>query len=321
MLKTDIIIGQHDHQYIVDEKWSKADSAKFPVNDCHEMVIDSANRLYLLTNETRNNILVYNLDGVLLNSWGNSYPGAHGLSIGREDNGDEFLLITDHERHQVIKTTLDGKELMILNYPKETGRYSDSAQYLPTETAVASNGDIFVADGYGLQYVIQYDKNGIYKNHFGGKGNADEQLDCVHGIAIDFRSSDEPVLIITSRNHNAFKSFTIEGRYLETINLPGSFVCRPVIKGKYLYAAVFRSVTNTNLNSGYITILNEHNQVISTPGGTAPYYVDGKLEVQHQQEKVFMHPHDVCVDDEGNIYVCQWKANKTYPIKLKKVIP
>lgn len=321
MLKTNIIIGHGEQQFIVDENWSKADSEKFPVNDCHEMVIDSAKRLYLLTNETRNNILVYNLDGVLLNTWGNSYPGAHGLSIGREENGDEFLLITDHERHQVIKTTLDGKELMVLNYPKETGCYPDSTQYLPTETAVAPNGDIFVADGYGMQYVIRYDKNGIYKSHFGGKGNANEQFDCVHGIAIDCRTGNEPTLIITSRNHNAFKRFTIEGRYLETINLPGSFVCRPVIKGKYLYAAVFRSATNMNLNSGYITILNEHNHVISTPGGTAPNYVDGKLEVQHQQEKVFMHPHDVCVDDEGNIYVCQWKANKTYPIKLKKVIP
>lgn len=320
MLKTAITIGHHDHQYIVDENWSKADPAKFPVNDCNEMVIDSAKRLYLLTNETRNNILVYNLNGDLLNAWGNAYPGAHGLSIGLEDDGDEFLLITDHDRHQVIKTTLNGEELMVLNYPEETGCYIEAEEYLPTETAVAPNGDIFVADGYGLQYVIQYDKKGIYKNHFGGKGNADEQFECVHGIAVDFRSGNVPTLIITSRNQNAFKRFTMEGNYIETISLPGSFVCRPVIKGKYLYAAVFRSTTNMNLNSGYITILNEHNQVISTLGGTEPHYTDGKLQTQHQQEKLFMHPHDVCVDDEGNIYVCQWKANKTYPIKLNKII-
>lgn len=273
MHNTDIIIGHNKHQYIVDENWSKADSAKFPVNDCHEMVIDSANRLYLLTNETRNNVLVYNLDGVLLNSWGNTYPGAHGLSIGRENNGDEFLLITDHERHQVIKTTLDGRELMILDYPVETGCYTKADEYLPTETAIAPNGDIFVADGYGLQYVIRYDKNGIYKSHFGGKGNATEQFDCVHGIAIDFRSGNEPTLTLTSRNHNSFKRFTMQGDYIETIHLPGSFVCRPVIKDKYLYAAVFRSENNMNLNSGYITILNENNQVISTPGGTEPIYL------------------------------------------------
>lgn len=42
------------------------------------------------------------------------------------------------------------------------------------------------------------------------------------------------------------------------------------------------------------------------------YQVSGK-------EKVFHHGHDVCIDDEENIYVCQWNANKTPPIKLKRI--
>jgi hypothetical protein len=71
------------------------------------------------------------------------------------------------------------------------------------------------------------------------------------------------------------------------------------------------------LNSGYITILDENNRVVSTPGGTAPVYQNNQLQPQHQQESVFMHPHDVAVDNNGNIYVCQWKALNTYPIKLK----
>ncbi|MEJ7829138.1 MAG: 6-bladed beta-propeller, partial [Segetibacter sp.] len=126
-------------------------------------------------------------------------------------------------------------------------------------------------------------------------------------------------LLITSRNHNAFKRFTLDGKYIETISLPGSFVCRPVIKGKFIYAAVFRSETNMNFGSGYITILDENNRVISTPGGTEPHYVDNKLQPQTQQSKVFIHPHDVCIDDDENVYVCQWKADKTYPIKLERV--
>ena len=28
---------------------------------------------------------------------------------------------------------------------------------------------------------------------------------------------------------------------------------------------------------------------------------------------------DVCIDDDKNIYVCQWNAEKTYPIKLERV--
>ncbi|WP_342645577.1 6-bladed beta-propeller [Mucilaginibacter sp. CSA2-8R] len=319
MTTPDIIAGHNQHQYIVDDNWGQLDVKLYPVTDCHEMMIDAANRLYMLTNNTNNNVLVYDLNGNLLNAWGTSYPGAHGLSISKEAD-IEYLYITDHDRHQVIKTTLTGAEVMVLNYPKETGCYTSANQYLPTETAVAPNGDIYVTDGYGLQYVIQYDKNGNYIRHWGGKGDAEAQFDCVHGIAIDNRNINRLQLVITSRNHNAFKYFTLDGQYLGATHLPGSFVCRPVIKGKYLYAAVFRSGHNMNLNSGYITILNEHNQVISTPGGTAPCYQSGILQPQQQAGPVFRHPHDVAVDDEGNIYVCQWKSGQTYPVKLKKVI-
>jgi hypothetical protein len=310
-------IGHNTHRYLVDSNWGKLNAEKYPVKDRHEMVIDSANRIYMLTNETHNNVLVYDLDGRLVNSWGHTYPGAHGLSIFKDD-GHEYLLITDHERHQVIKLTLSGEEIMVINYPFETGCYENRGQYLPTETAIAPNGDIYVTDGYGLQYVIQYNKFGEYIRHWGGRGDEEDKFSCVHGIAIDNRT-ENPTLIITSRNHNAFKRFTLEGEFIGKICLPGSFVCRPVIKGKYLYAAVFRSVNNMNVNSGYITILNEFDKVISTPGGTEPVYINDVLHRQQQQEKIFMHPHDVCVDDEGSIYVCQWKANKTYPLKLCKV--
>lgn len=312
-----ITIGHNKHRYRIDRNWGALDPEKFPVNDCHEMVIDASNRLYLLTNNVGNNVLVYNLNGHLLDSWGHLYPGAHGLSIFRED-GVEYLLIADHDRNQVIKTTLAGVKMMIINYPVETGCYNDRSQYLPTETAVAPNGDIYVTDGYGLQYVIQYDKAGKYIRHWGGRGNDSGQFDCAHGIAVDTRT--QPLsLLITSRNHNAIKRFTMDGEFIETICLPGSFVCRPVIKGAYLYAAVFRSTNNMKLHSGYITILDIHNKVISTPGGSSPVYDNGVLQLQYQEEPVFMHPHDVAIDDDGNIYVCQWKANKTYPIKLNRI--
>lgn len=272
----------------------------------------------MLTNHTRNNILIYNNDGQLTGSWGTTYPGAHGLSI-TEENGEQFLLITDIERHQVIKTTLSGREVMVLNYPKEIPAYQSAEQFNPTETAIAPNGDIYVTDGYGLQFVIQYNCKGQYIRHWGGAGNAADQFSCAHGIAIDARDASQPTLIITSRNHNAFKRFTLDGRYLSTIYLPGSFVCRPVIKDRYLYAAVFRSGSNTNFGSGYITILDEHHKVIATPGGSAPEYINNVLQPQHQESNIFIHPHDVCVDKDENIIVCQWKANNSYPVKLIRV--
>lgn len=312
------IIGHNQYRYKLISDWGNLNPSNFPVNDCHEMVMDSKGRIILLTNETKNNILIYNKDGSLLDYWGNDYPGGHGLSLHNE-NGREVLFICDHDRHQVIKTDLRGRVLMVIDYPKETGQYASAEQFKPTETAIAANGDVYVTDGYGLQYVVQYNYKGEYIRHWGGKGNGENQFDCVHGIVVDERNKEQPSLVITSRNHNCFKRFTMDGNYIESISLPGSFVCRPVIKGDILYAAVFRSGSNTNFGSGYITILDGDNKVVSTPGGSVPEYINGKLLPQYQQEKIFVHPHDVCVDDDENMYVCQWNSGKTYPMKLERI--
>lgn len=313
-----MIIGHYSHRYRVIEGWGDLDPGVYPVNDCHEMVVDCGERIWLATNECRNNILVYEKSGQIRGNWGHEYPGLHGLTLHEED-GREVLFLTDYERHEVIKTDLEGKVLLKIGYPVETGRYRSAAEFMPTETAIGPTGDIYVTDGYGLQFVIQYDRFGHYIRHWGGRGNGNDQFDCVHGIAVDNRIPGDPTLLITSRNHNAFKRFTLEGRYLDTIHLPGSFVCRPVIHGEYIYAAVFRSGSNRLEASGYLTILDRYDRVISSPGGTPPVYRNGRLEPQHQDVPVFIHPHDVCVDKEGNLYVCQWKAGKSYPLKLERV--
>ncbi|XHR94808.1 hypothetical protein ACFJIV_31940 [Mucilaginibacter sp. UC70_90] len=110
------IYGHGNMRYRMDKNWSKADSQKNPVNDCHEMVQDSKGRILLLTNETKNNVLIYNKSGKLLSTWGHDFPGAHGLTLFNE-NGTEVLFITDTVKHQVYKTTLDGRILMTIDVP------------------------------------------------------------------------------------------------------------------------------------------------------------------------------------------------------------
>ncbi|MEO1448292.1 MAG: 6-bladed beta-propeller, partial [Bacteroidota bacterium] len=70
---------------------------------------------------------------------------------------------------------------------------------------------------------------------------------------------------------------------------------------------------------GFVTILNKDDKVISNPGGTKPKYRKGELQLMLQETPTFMHCHDVCIDNDENIYVCQWNANKSYPIKLERV--
>src|SRR3546814_6482282 len=94
--------GQNGMTYKQVKGWGVLDNGKFPVNDCHEMVQDRRGRILLLTNETRNNVLVYDTGGKLPTSWGHDFPGAPGLTLAGEGQ-DEFLLITDTAKHQVYK--------------------------------------------------------------------------------------------------------------------------------------------------------------------------------------------------------------------------
>jgi DNA-binding beta-propeller fold protein YncE len=311
------VYGQNNKRYVLDTKWGTLDSSRYPVKDCHEMVQDKKGRIILLTNETKNNILVYNTSGKLLENWGHEFPGAHGLTLWSE-NGTEYLFITDTEKHQVYKTTMDGKILLTIDYPAETGVYKKKEEFVPTETTIAPNGDIFIADGYGAQYILHYDSKGKLLGFFGGRGAGDEHLDNAHGICVDYRNTT-PSLIITDRTRTCFKRFGFDGKLQEVISLPGACVCRPVIKGKYLYAAVLRSPNMDVNGSGFVTILDKDNKVVSNIGGTAPTYTNGVLQPMQQAEKIFVHPHDVCVDNDENLYVAQWNAGKVYPYKLKRV--
>lgn len=331
------IIGHGDFKYKVNKSWGNLDPAKTPVLNCHEMVQDSKGRLIMVTDEIKNNILVYDKSGKLLDYWGTRYPGGHGLTLSPE-GGEDFLFIADcgyyfgkdkkyhAQAGSVFKTTLNGDLVFALGHPATIGVYKKEEKFQPTEIAVAPNGDFYVADGYGSDYIIQYNHSGEYIRHFGGHNNSnpDHNLKNAHGVAVDLRNPVSPKLICTSRSDNSFKFFTLDGKYLETVKLPGAYVCRPVMNGDNIYAGVcwsnFKETGKMDGGkSGFVAILDKNNKVVSTPGGTKPEYKNGTLQPMFADGNIFYHGHDVCVDDEKNVYVCQWNADKTYPVKLERV--
>ena len=68
-----------------------------------------------------------------------------------------------------------------------------------------------------------------------------------------------------------------------------------------------------------LAVLDKNNKVISLPGGSQPNYKDGVLVPPVYDQKTFLNPHDVCVDNDDNLYIPQWNSNKTYPLKLTRV--
>lgn len=308
------VVGHGKYRYRINKKWGELDRSRFFIKDAHEMVQDKQGRFLLLTNDTRNNILIYGPGGNLIDSWGTTFPGGHGLTLN-EEGEEEFLYICDYERHQVVKTTLEGKELLTLSYPKEAGKqyYTEAKQYKPTETAIAPNGDIYVVDGYGRQNVIVYDAQGKFKFIFGGLTSFFN----AHGICLDNRNPDQPELLISGRAKNCLFRYTLEGKSVGEIPLHGAFINRAVIKGNQVYLSVLKSASDESGTSGFVMILDKHNQVISCPGGSDPE-TPRKIGF-HQTSNLFQHPHDVCVDKDENLYIPQWNSGGISPIQLIRV--
>ncbi|MEM7575015.1 MAG: 6-bladed beta-propeller [Bacteroidota bacterium] len=300
-------IGQGDFTYAVDKRWGEQNPEQYPVMHCHEMVMDHQGRLILLTTDRRNNILVYNKDGKVTNSWTHDLPEAHGLTIAGEGS-DQSLWITDCTAGRVLNVSLDGRIIRELVLP--SGIIPADKEYKPTETAISPNGDIYVADGYGSNLILHYDSLGRLKHHFGGP----EHFDCAHGIALDSRTA-EPTLLITSRTGNNFQRWTLGGEHLQTYETPGLWLCRPVIDGEHTYFAVIVTKDWWKYD-GMIAVLDKDMKVVSLPGGSPPPASQDFREVGY--DDTFLNPHDVCVDEDGNLYVPQWNSGRTYPIRLKR---
>ena len=134
-------------------------------------------------------------------------------------------------------------------------------------------------------------------NVFGGKGKEDSQFLNAHGICYDNRDKKNPSLLVSGRELNVLKRFSLDGKYMSSYKVPGALICRPVIHKKDIYFAVLKSKESPNSDSGFLLIINENNEVVSCPGATAPSYENNNLANLHQTIRLFQHPHDVCVDD------------------------
>ncbi|MEM1358868.1 MAG: peptidylglycine monooxygenase [Bacteroidota bacterium] len=339
----DGIVGHGEFRYKVHKDWADVNRYQTFITNCHEMVMDSKGRLIMIGDDPRNNIIVFDKSGKVLDQWGTMYPGGHGLTINNE-GGEDFLYIADsgfvptgtevkRQNGFVTKTKVDGTLLMMIGHPTTVGAYTPEMRFQPTETAVAPNGDIYVADGYGMNYILRYDRQGRFIQKFGGNNNADPNynLASAHGIALDTRDPNNPRLIVTSRAEAAFKYFTLDGKWLKTVHLNNMQACRAVIDDDQLYAGVcwshdFGKAREAGwdkpwlVQSGFTLVMDKNDQVISCPGGEQPIYQDGKLQrVAQNEAKTFYNGHDVCIDEDKNVYVCQWNGEFTPPIKLERV--
>ena len=312
------VLGQGSYRWKAVPGWGVLD-AETPVRDCHAMVQVKDGRIFLLTNHTKNNVIIYDKAGKLLGKWGTEYPGAHGFTLAIED-GVEVFYLTDHARHQFYRVALDGKVLRTWDYPQESGKYDSADQFNPTHVALSPDGGFIVADGYGKSWCHRYDAEGNYVKSFGGDQPGGANLDCAHGAWVDTRDGKN-LIWVTSRNESCIKRYTLDGEFVDMIELPGAkpnfivpfgeFSVIPHLEGNAGVEGMPRN--------GFVSILGPDLKIVSNLGSKVPDYDDKQPWLMGCDTKLFTFPHGLLIDDDESIYVAQWNSGNTYPIKLERV--
>ena len=312
------VLGHGEFKYRVVKDWGVLD-AETPVKNCHGLVCDNEGHIFLFNDHIKNNVIVYDKKGKLVHKWGTQFPGAHGLSIVTE--GDkEILFMTDLNTHKVYKATLDGKILNEWGWPEPTGKYAKEADYKPSWTLHLADGSFFVLDGYGKDYITHYGADGKFIKMFGGPEGGIVHWG-PHGGMADLRDPKDPTLLIAMSDQQYLLRLSLDGKKLAQIDIPGGNPRQIRLNKDHFYMAHLGDNWPKDKDCrGFVSVLDKDLKVVSNPGGTAPEYGDdGKLKPMKHQEEIFMHPHDLIVDDEGSIYVGQFASKNTYPIKLERV--
>lgn len=301
------ILGEGDHKYEVTHDWG-ALPASIKYGNTHGVCEDSQGHVYIhhtvnAASESHDTMVIFDANGKFVKSWGKEFiGGAHGLHI-RKEGSSEFLYLCDTKNGVVCKTTLDGEQVWKLGYPEQSEAYKPGAdgkriKYSPTNVAIADNGDVYVADGYGSSFVNQYNNKAEYIRTFGGKGAEAGKLNCPHGLILDERSGT-PNITIADRTNKRLQRFTLDGQHIDFIeNLPAPCHFGIYKNGDMVLPDLFARVT----------LLDKDNRVITQLGddSTSNYRKTRTMPREAFTPGKFVCPHGACFDHAGNIFVVEW---------------
>jgi hypothetical protein len=281
--------------------WGLRPDGNSPLGPTHgAVVIDKAGNIYT---SAAAGVFVFSPDGKVIHHYlGKDYANIHDMEI-REEAGGEFIYGARNKDAEGIKFNISTGEIVLkLPLPAEAGLGKIS--FNPTAITVASNGDIFLSNGYASNHIFRYDKNGKYLSHFGEKGNGLKQFNTAHGMTLDTRY-DPPRLLICDRNHQPkgrLLHYSLEGEFIEEVITGLGMPTSVSIQGDYV------SVPDLQ---GRLVILDKSNTIIAVLGHNPDPQKGRSFNVPQDQwiEGIFSGTHGSYWDQDGNLYVQDWNVS------------
>ncbi len=237
--------------------------------------IDGQGKVYATAGMGEDAVLVFDSTGKVVDSWGKGFVSKHGLRVF-----GQRVWVTDRQRHVVTEFTLDGKPLRTLGTEGKPGLAGNEFN-MPSDVAIAPNGDIYVSDGYGNSRVMRFGADGAFKQSWGTKGHRPGQFDLVHNIAID----GEGRVYVADRENRRVQVFDAEGRFLDQWKHLGKPFGLCVDGDGNIY------VTDGEADKVYV--VDHEGRILAEFGGTG------------DEPGRFRMAHSIAVDRAGNIYVAE----------------
>lgn len=314
----ELIIGEGDYKYRVHHDYPKLPS-KYSWQTTHNVAVDKAGNLYVIHEGRANlkdhpSIFVFDAKGKFIRAFGNQYQGGgHGIEV-RQEGDEEFLYVCGYQQVKAFsKMTLDGKVVWHKHAPMDSGVYAKGEntdpkkvwgrnRFMPTNFAFLPNGDFYLIDGYGSFYTHLYDRDGNWKTKFGGPGKGEGKYATPHGIWIDNRpgrKTKQAEIVICDRAHHTLQIVDLKGNYKQTITGFGLPANIDTYKNQLLVPELHAR----------ITILDEAYKPLVRLGADVERVTKGK-NIRGRPDQwlkgKFVHPHDACFDNNGNIFVAEW---------------
>jgi hypothetical protein len=324
------VMGEGAHTYEADHEWGRL-PAGLKWGNTHGVVEDSRGHVYVhhtvhASSDSADTVVEFDDTGTFIRSWGKEYRGvAHGLHIAKEGR-DEYLYITANaanpkmtpqpERQAaVVKTTLKGEVVWTIQGPPPVDAYKPAAdgtpaRYNPCNVAIAPNGDVYVADGYGSFYINQYNPKAEYIRTFGGRGSEPGKVIEPHGIWIDRRGAT-PLVVVADRRNNRLQRFSLDGKHVDFV--PGFRL--PCHFDEHEGMVVVPDL------HGRVTLLDKANAIVAHLGDSQDPEWNNPLRREPREKFIpgrFICPHGACFDRNGNIFVVEW-VEVGRVTKLRKV--
>lgn len=310
-----LLLGNRDHRYRWVEDWLKLPEGMTLGNTHGCVCVDKAGRVYFNT-DLEHAIVVVAPDGSVERTFGEEWKGGlHGMAIV-EEGGEEFLYVAHTGRHCAAKLTLEGEVVWTLPWPEASGKYQNEGQYRPTGIAVAPDGTIFVADGYGQSWVHRYSSDRSYLGSFGGPGTEPGKMRTPHGLVMETLGKTS-YLVVCDRENRRLQRFDLEGNLVRAEDAVLERPCNAVVSAGILAVAELRGrVTLLGLDDQGRRRVLAHLAEQPDPGKRA----QNGVPVEAWRPGEFLSPHGIGADARGNLYVLDWNRNGRVS-KLERVSP